>query len=533
MTSRRTKVKRNFAEEVIARTEHDLFAFAKFVNPFYLYGDVHQEVFSWLGDPNANERQLLLLPRGHLKSHIIAVYCAWKITFNPWITIVYLASQEDLAKAQLYAIKQMMTSDAYLAVWPEMFSEESGVKGERGTWSAFAFDVDHPDRRDRGIRDHTMQIKTVKSNAMGLHCDGLVYDDVVVPSFADTAVGRSELSRSLGYFNSILNPGGWIKAVGTRYHPEDAYQHMIDEKYGVWDESLGDFTEELPLWATFERVVEDSPDRSGTGNFLWPRTQSPHNDSAYGFDAPVLSKIKSGYSSQGLTNFFAQYYNDPNTTGTDRINRDVFQYYDQRHVKIDGRRVRYKDQNLSVYAAMDVAWSESDTADYTAISVIGINADGFIYVLDLDRFKTSDFQTYYERIVSLQDKWGFKRMLVETNAGGHLVANEIEKFVRQHGGSLIVERRSVTRHLGGKEDRWATVLEPKYISKSVFHRRGGLTSVLEDELVSARPRHDDLKDSLCSAMSIAKPPVQKRYINSSRPTSNVVVGRFGGRARSR
>lgn len=513
--------------------ETDLFTFARVINPSYMYGDVHEEIFRWLSDPNAKERQLCLIPRGHLKSHCIAVFAAWYITNNPWTSIVYLASQEDLAKAQLYAIKSMMTSDVYTQLWPDMFSEESGVKGERGAWSAFAFDVDHPDRKKRGTRDHTVQIKTVKSNATGLHCDGLIYDDVVVPQFAATQVGRDELSRSLGYFNSILNPGGWIKAVGTRYHPEDAYQAMIDASYPIWDEETGEEVGEVKLWDVFERVCEDSIDRSGLGLYLWPRTESPVTGDYYGFNLQQLAKIKASYMAhEGLINFYSQYYNDPNSPGTERISRDKFQYFDPKHLRLKNGRWHYDRNYLRIYCAMDVAWTDTTTSDYTAIAVVGIDQDGYLYVLDIDRFKTTDFLEYYERIVALQDRWGFRRMLVETNAGGYLVAQEIEKFVRRNGGALVVDRRPVTSRSGSKEERWASVLEPRYESKSVFHRRGGLTPILEDELVSARPRNDDLKDALTAAISVAVPPSSKRLQDYNSITDrNIVAGRFGGRVR--
>lgn len=522
------------AQRIIELCQYNFFSFMQTLNPNYLYGDIHQEVASFLSNPDSEERQLLLLPRGHLKSHIIACLCVWQITFKPWTTIVYLASQEDLAKAQLYAIKQMMTSDIYTALWPEMFSEESGIKGERGAWSAFAFDVDHPARKARGVRDHTVLIKTIKSNAQGLHCDGLIYDDVVVPNFADSETGRTELARSLGYFSSILNPGGWIKAVGTRYHPEDAYQNMIDEQYGVWDEEVQDFTEQKPLWETMERVVEDSFDRSGTGKFLWPRSHSVTGEDSYGFDINVLSKIKAGYGSRsGATSFYSQYYNDPNTGGTERISRSNFQYYDPKHLFFSGRSVYFQDQPLNVYCAMDVAWSEKIQGDYTAIAVIGIDPDSFIYVLDLDQFKTSDFLTYYERVSSLHAKWGFRKMLVETNAGGYFVAQEVENFIRRDGSSLVVDKHHASGRGGSKEQRWAAVLEPKYESKSIFHCRGGFTTALEDELVSAKPRHDDLKDALTSAISQAKPPMKKRKTTDEAAMINVVQGRFGGRVRIR
>lgn len=526
MASKRTAKQ----QQIIDHCRHDLFAFARYINPYYMYGDIHQEVFSWLADPEANERQLLLLPRGHLKSHCIAVYCVWKITYEPWTTIVYVSAQDDLAKAQLYAIKTMMQSDRYTILWPEMFTEE---KGERGTWSAYAFDVDHPARKERGVRDHTMIIKTVKSNSTGLHCDGLIFDDVVVQQFADTEIGRKEVSKALGYFSSILNPGGWIKAVGTRYHPSDAYNDMIRSEVQIWSEERRDYVGTKPLWAVMERVVENSPDRSGTGQYLWPRVTNPETNDSYGFDIKELAKIRAQYiSHEGLSNFYAQYYNDPNDIGTQRIDRSLFQYYDRKHIRVDGATVYYRNKRLNVYCAMDVAWSEHANADYTAIAVIGVDCDGFIYILDLERFKTTKFQEYYDYAVSLQQQWGFRRMLVESNAGGSFVAQEIESLVRRNGGNLVVDRRASTSKLGTKQERWAATLEPKYESRTIFHYRGGVTPYLEEEVLSARPKHDDLKDAVTAAISIAKPPVQRKITDTERPNNVVALHkRFGGRVR--
>jgi len=363
-----------------------------------------------------------------------------------------------------------------------------------------------------------------------------VFDDVVVPQFADTQIGRNELSKSLGYFSSILNPGGWIKAVGTRYHPEDAYGSMIQATVPTWNEDTQDMEGEESLWEVIERVVENSPDRSGLGVYLWPRVKNPQDEKYYGFDLRELSKIKADYAShQGLTHFYAQYYNDPNDVGTERVKRDKLQYYDRKFISIDNGKVYYKDKRLNIFCAMDVAWSEHANADYTAIAVIGIDADGFIYILDLEQFKTTNFQEYYDVAVSLQQQWGFKRMLVESNAGGHFVAQEIENLVRRNGGSLVVDRQATTSQSGRKGERWAAILEPRYESRSIFHFRGGLVPEYEEQLLSAKPRHDDMKDAVCAAISIAKAPAQGKRIHSYSDENQKVVylnKRFGGRARN-
>ena len=380
--------------------EEDLWTYARIVNPNYVYGDIHEKVYRWLSDPEANKRQLLLLPRGHLKSHCIATWVSWEITKKPWTSVVYLSAGEDLAKDQLYAIKNIMTSEAYSRLWPEMINER---EGDREQWSAYSFNVDHPERKRRGIRDHTIIVKTVKANFIGLHCDSLVFDDVVVPRNAYTETGRLEVNKSLSQCTSILNAGGTIKAVGTRYHPQDAYQDMMGAKYRVWDEDVRDFVSEESLWDVMEETVEDEGD--GTGNFLWPRAISPLDGNWYGFDTQQLEIIRGDYVSKGeAAQFYAQYYNNPNDETTNVLDRSTFQYYDVRHIGNTGGSVTFRGKKLNVYAAMDVAWTDASesggkAADYTAIVVVGVDSDGFYYILDLDRFKTSSFVVYYDNIM--------------------------------------------------------------------------------------------------------------------------------------
>lgn len=520
-------------EQIREAAEGDLFTFARLVNHNYAYGDIHEKVFRWLTSEDSSKRQLLLLPRGHLKSHCIATWAAWEITCKPWTTLVYLSAGEDLAKDQIYAIKNMMTSPSYRRYWPEMLAEK---EGEREHWSAYSFNVDHPARKARGIRDHTIIVKTVKSNFTGLHCDAIVFDDVVVPNNAYSEIGRKDVQKSLSQCTSILNPGGSIKAVGTRYHPKDAYKDMMEAKYRIWDEVAREFISEEPLWQIMEEVAEDHGD--GTGNFLWPRTYSEGTDSWYGFDIQELEMIQADYRSRNeMPQYYAQYYNDPNDESTNLLDRSLFQYYDPKHVKVTPFGVFHKERKLNIAAAMDVAWTEVSNSggrsdpDYTAIAVVGVDEDGYYYILDLARFRTSSFQVYYDNVISLSNKWGFRKITVETNSGGKLVAQEIQRISREAGGLISVDQKS-NAGFGSKSKlmRQYALVNPKYELQSVFHRRDGLTSVLEEELVLERPPHDDLVDALGMAMENIKVPSKSRtYLDYDRKV--ITDARFGGRKR--
>lgn len=513
--------------------EGDLFAFAKYINPHYSYGDIHRRVFENMQRSDAPDHRLYLLPRAHLKSHCIAVWAVWIITKQPWTTMVYLSAGEDLATNQVYAIKNMITCDRYRLLWPDMINEK---EGERSKWAAWAFNVDHPERARRGVRDHTIIVKTVKSNAVGLHCDYLVLDDVVVPRFAYSATGRKEVQQSVSQFASIKNPGAVTMAVGTRYHPADLYADFAAADLKLFDDA-GIFTGLTKLWDIFEAKVEDSPNQDMSGLYLWPRTLHPETKQWYGFDIRVLASILAQYESLGeREQFFAQYYNDPNDPDSYRLTRENFHYYDKKYLRQSGGDWYFKDSKLNIFPAMDVAgtgWSEKggQAADFTAIAVIGVDSASTIYILDLEQFKTSDFNEYYQKVFDLQTYWGFRKITVETNSIGKQVKQAIENIAYENGVRIIVEGVSKSWVSGSKQERHAAIMEPRYKQNKVLHFKGGYIPELEEQIMLARPRHDDLADAVCIAMEAARPP-SKGYGSIQRDSPTVVSHpRFGGRRR--
>jgi len=459
-------------------------------------------------------------------SHMIAVWAVWQITRDPTTTMVYLSAGEDLAKIQVYSIKNMLTCDNYRRLWPEMVNQD---EGRREKWSAFEINVDHPKRREMGVRDSTIIVKTVRSNATGLHCSHLVFDDIVVPQNAYTETGRKEVAQSVSQFSSIKNPEATTKAVGTRYHPRDIYQAFREAFYPIWDEDTGEMQEELPLWDVKEYVLEDAGD--GSGEYLWPRTKHPHTGRWEGFNRQIRDKKLAEYSAAGERDqFWSQYYNNPNSTDSQRIDRSKFQYIDRKHLVLDAGKWYYKGAKLNIVAAMDVAWTVNKRSDYTALAVVGKDIEGYVYVLDLDQFKAegTDYETYYRRIVALQEKWQFKKMKIESNAAGKLIAEEIKDRIRKNNNFLAIETKAKTKHDEGKIERAEATLIPLYINESVFHTKGGFIQEYEEQVILERPPHDDLRDAVCTAVEIVKTPKKREEREHNVIPFKVASGRFGG-----
>src|SRR5574337_985005 len=503
----------------------DLPFFAHLVNPGYVYGSIHRELFMWLQDyvlfgigNELSSNKLILLPRGHLKSHIVATWLAWMITRHPELTCLYLSATAELAETQLYAVKNILGSTVYRRYFPEYIQPQ---EGKREKWSATKLSVDHPRRKKEGIRDATVATAGLTTNTTGWHADIIVSDDLVVPENAYTEEGRSLVSRKASQFTSIRNSGGFTVACGTRYHPKDVYRDWKEQVYDIYDAD-GIKCDERPVWETREYPVEED------GVFIWPRAVRK-DGKAFGFDTQTLARIKAEYSDR--IQFYAQYYNDPNDPGSDRIDRSKFQYYNVRFLKKEDDKWFFKDKKLNVYASVDFAYSLRKSSDYTAIVVVGIDSASNIYILDIDRFKTDKILDYFEHIRDLHAKWNFKKLRCEVSVAQKVIVNGIKDFITRSGLRLSIEEFRPTRHEGSKEERIAASLEHRYDNLEVWHLEGGWTSILEEELVLSRPPHDDIKHALASAVSIAVPPA-KSIGNSVKDlfatNTNLFNKRFGG-----
>jgi hypothetical protein len=506
-------------QEIREAAEADLEVFIALVAPYLELGDVHKELIRWWTSAERKKDVLILLPRGHLKSRLMALKVVWEITRDPTVTILYVSATIALAKKQLALIKQVMESAIYQKYWPNMIAPD---EGKRTLWTAEEIAVDHPQRKAEGVRDPTVKAAGLKTNITGFHATKVKFDDVVVPGNAYTEDGREMVRACVSQIASIQEPDSETDCVGTRYHGADLYDTFLKQKYEVFNEETGEVVEEHFLWDSFLRVVETD------GVFLWPRKRRDSDGKYFGFNAQTLAVIKAKYEDR--TQFFAQYYNNPNDPGNARIDRAKFQYYDRGKVKeIDGRWW-IGGQPLNVYAGIDFAYSLSRKADFTTLAVIGVTPEMQYYVLDLVRFKTQRIKEYFDVIRNAYDKWGFKKLRAEVTVAQKVIVRDLkENYIVPYGMSLVVDEFTPTRHMGSKEERIAATLEPKYDNMQVWHYKGGETAALEDELVMAKPPHDDLKDALTAAIDIAIPPRSMRA-RSLNPDSRKVVynKRFGG-----
>ena len=504
-------------DEIRQAAEDDLVRFISLIAPHRVLGRIHKNLIKWWTRDDAKENQMVLLPRDHQKSAMVAYRVAWEITKDPSITVLYISSTSGLAEKQLKFIKDILESSVYRRYWPDMIHPD---EGKREKWTNSEISVDHPIRAKEGVRDPTVFTAGLTTGITGLHCNLAVLDDVVVHENAYTRDGRNKVESQYSLLASIETTDAREWVVGTRYHPKDLYGTLITIQEDLFNEN-GELVDKDAVYETFQEEVEDLGD--GTGNFLWPR-QRRGDGRWFGFNTAILARKRAKYLDR--TQYFAQYYNNPNDPGNEAISSTLFQYYNPDFLKkVDGKWC-INGRPLNIFAAIDFAYSLRDTADYTALIVIGVDWDGNIYVLDIQRKRTNKTKDYYDMVYRTHLKWGYKKLRAEVTAAQDVITERIKDDIRADGLVLSVDKYRPTRTMGTKEERIQNMLAPYYDNNSVWHYEGGLCETLEQELIQSNPPNDDIKDAFHSAVGIMRVPMK---VQRMRNRSNVLThSRFGG-----
>ncbi len=151
-----------------------------------------------------------MMPRGHAKSTIIAIYNAWRYYIDPAYRILHQGDQDDTA--------YKMSRDTLAII--ERHPLCKGINKSQGEvqmwWVSGSTDPRNPSMQARGIT----------SNVTSSRADEIQNDDVEVPRNIQTTDAREKLRYRLGEQTHILVPGGRTLYVGTPHTHKSLYEDV-------------------------------------------------------------------------------------------------------------------------------------------------------------------------------------------------------------------------------------------------------------------------------------------------------------------
>lgn len=391
---------------------------------------------------------LVLAPRGSGKSTSCDFcYCVMRALQNRNIRILIASRTMEQAKDFLSEVKSNFDKPALI----ELFGNLRGNK-----WDETRADIAG---RTQHTKEHTFTIAGADGAVVSKHFDLIIGDDIVEDKNSRTELQRKQLKKF--FYRSMLpclRPDGEMRILGTRYHPEDLYGHLIEN-----DPMFADNYFILP--AVFDEDTGEAVDllQDEYGKFYAPPNATCYDPVGY----PMTSIIQKR-SSMPLADFECQFQNRIEFMDGDFFKADWFKYYDQDPFVIAEK------MELAIWIGVDLASSLKDEADEFAISVVGITRKSFdIYVLEQFSGKLT-FNKQKQTLIHYYDRWNPVRTFVEANAyQAVLSSTTAEEFPDVRVMPVWTTKDKITR---------ARALQLYYERGQVFHRKGRM-SVLEGQLV--------------------------------------------------
>lgn len=182
---------------------------------------LHDELAKELAFPES--RKLFLLPRGHLKSSVITVgWTIQQLLNDPNIRILITNAVWDKARAFLNQISGYLTDRSAL---PQIFGPFQGASTR---WTRDEIEIAQKTKATQ--KEPTLSTAGLEKSLTGFHFDLIICDDLVDATNVTT---REQIEKVKAYYRNLLpllDPGGRILTIGTRWVIGDLYDDLITQQ---------------------------------------------------------------------------------------------------------------------------------------------------------------------------------------------------------------------------------------------------------------------------------------------------------------
>lgn len=427
------------------------------------FGDwdkVHDDLEKELAKPS--RKKLILIPRGHLKTSIVTkAYAIQLLLRDPNIRILIANQVWDKAREMLYEIKQMLEGKSDL---PKLFGPFVSDR-----WREDDIVVR---QRTKALAAPTIGTSGVEAELTSSHYDVIFLDDLQGEKNFQTPEQREKVKRYYRSMMDLLEPGGLLIVIGTRWHLDDVYAYIMENEAEYFD-------------ITVRKVVEN-------GRIIFPKKFNKKFDAVHkrwiATSEPTMDFINY-LKKRPSEEFSSQYMNEPIDSENQIFKREYFRYYDRR------------PDRLFVSMTIDPAISEKQAADFFSINVSGMDENYKIYVLDTVKghWKISEA---IDNIFTTYQKWHPSVVGLETVAFQKALKSWLEEKMRERGVYFPITE--LKRNTNESKEFRIKALEPFYRDGLIFH--ANWMKSLEVELEQfPRGKHDDEIDALASQLDLLVP----------------------------
>jgi hypothetical protein len=348
------------------------------------------------------KRILVLLPRGHMKTHYFGIATMlWRLINNPEDRILYIMSSTKQAEKSIESLEKILISSKAMHHFFPLRVLDLGDPRMRGTASVIRL------AREGNYREESIEARGIKSRVTGGHFNRHIFDDLIDETMMDSETLQEKSVRFVECAEPLfVNPGKDDRIIiGTRW-PGPFYNWLLEPG------GIADTYEKLVLGCyvdhRYHQFLESVGKRTtlNDGDPIW----KDNDDGRGGFTTKSLEDIKA------VSNFmFAHQYLNVEVSDADRRFRNEDIRYYAMGVNKWGEPsviVTVGDEELAIPIAslyrtltIDPATGEHSKTDESAISVCGhCRKHGLMFVLEDWAGRVQPFDLI-DKIIVMSEKW--------------------------------------------------------------------------------------------------------------------------------
>lgn len=419
------------------------------------YGDVgavHRELEEIVKRNNGKQFKLALIPRGHLKTSFITIgYAIQRLLNDPNERILLTSATWDNARLFLKEIKGKIESEKFVKLFGEWKSDH---------WNQDDITIK---ARTNIYKEPSISTAGVEKSITGQHYNTIFMDDVVNRENVTTPEQVKKVISFFGSLLPILEPGGNIYVIGTRWDEFDLYGHIIKTLSTVFD-------------VTVRRVIEDE-------KYIFPEK----------FNDNVINTLQLTMTAR---DFSAQYYNEPIASEETVFKPEWNRKWSYLKFEIEKCGAVPLPRDLNIYTTIDLARSETHDSDETAIVTCGWDKDNNCYILDVYHDRVNS-QAKLDAIFAKYATFKPIKIGIETDAAQAYFLDILRWEMINRKINIPIE--DVKSGGKNKEDRISN-LEPLFRMGKIFLPAGSKDVALEEQLsrftMHGTKGRDDILDAL-------------------------------------
>jgi len=352
-------------EKIKKKALKDHFFYSKYILGYSkMEEQPHRGLCNFLKD-SEQDRKLILMPRGSYKSSVVTVgWVMWMLEHNPDLRI--LVSGETQKNSRNF-VKEIKTH----------YEQNEGLRrifgnrvNQNNVWRDDEFIIN---TRKIIKKESTVKASSLeKQSTTGQHYDIILLDDPCSPLNVNTF---EQVQKTITYYRmllSVLDPGGTIVIIGTRYSAIDLYGYLMDLANGEYK--------------YFDFYCKSAINNE-TGELLFPKVLTH----------AFLDRQR---ESQGAFIFNSQYMNDPISSETSTFKKEWIKYYE------------HEPFGLVKFMSVDFAATRTSTADYSAFVIVGVDHEKNMYVIEALQLKLNTTENL-DKVFELYRKHKFQALGLE------------------------------------------------------------------------------------------------------------------------